>query len=68
MEMIFLCSAAAAAVGAAAGYLYAVHERVEEIPEWPELLEEQQKALAAFDTTRPRAVTTLTNRTKTVQI
>jgi hypothetical protein len=63
MEIILLCSAAAASVGAAAGYLYATRQRV---PEWPELIDEQKRMAAHFANAAPRAVTKLTNRERTV--
>jgi hypothetical protein len=65
MEIILLCSAAAASLGAAAGYLYATRQRV---PEWPELIEEQKRMAAQFSPPRPRAVTKLTSRERTVTL
>jgi hypothetical protein len=63
MEILVLCSAVAASIGAMAGYLYATRKRV---PDWPELLAEQKHMAAQFQNLKPRAVTKLTNRERTI--
>lgn len=76
METLLIGMAIGAFCGVAAGYLYASRDQEEEIMEWSQLLEAQERMAAELKTPalttvvaqKPRAVTKLTHRERTITL